>query len=342
MAAKILRGVIVGASTLLGKELSEELNGAHPAWDVRLADAGEGDGQIVAAGDEAMLIQPVRPDVFDGVDAAFFAESAAITRSHWREAQAAGARVLDLTGALENETGVLVRSPWMSGGAAPDLTTTAVVPAHPAAVMLGVVATRLQAVFGQARLAATVLEPASQQGNRGVDEMHQQTVSLLGFHSLPQEIYDAQVAFNLRVSVGESAKLDMREIAGTIRRHLGAIAGEAIASSTALQLVQAPVFHGYTMSVFVQLPVRAEPDSVRKALEGGVVEIGADNVESPSNQSVAGDASVRVLVTEETAQAEGGSAYWLWMAADNLKLAARHAVACAVELAALRPSMRVQ
>ncbi|HEY5382758.1 MAG TPA: hypothetical protein VIJ65_10910 [Acidobacteriaceae bacterium] len=34
MAAKVLRGVIVGASTSLGKELSEELNSAKPAWDV--------------------------------------------------------------------------------------------------------------------------------------------------------------------------------------------------------------------------------------------------------------------------------------------------------------------
>ena len=84
--------------------------------------------------------------------------------------------------------------------------------------------------------------------------MHQQTVSLLGFHSLPQEVYDAQVAFNLRIGVGEAAKLDRGAIASTIRRHLKVIAGESIASSVTLQLVQAPVFHGYTMSVYAQLP----------------------------------------------------------------------------------------
>lgn len=34
---------------------------------------------------------------------------------------------------------------------------------------------------------------------------------------------------------------------------------------------------------------------------------------------------------------DGGRGYWLWMAADNLKLAARHAVTCGAEFAALRP-----
>jgi aspartate-semialdehyde dehydrogenase len=341
MAAKILRGVIVGASTLLGKELSEELNSAQPAWDVGLADTGEASGQIVATGDEAAVIQPLRPEVFDGVDVAFFAESAAIARSHWREAQAAGASVLDLTGGLEDESGVLVRSPWVSGGVAPGLATTAVVPAHPAAVMLGLVATRLQAALGPVRLAATVMEPASQQGSRGLDEMYHQTVSLMGFHSLPQDIYDGQVAFNLRVSVGESAKLDLSKIAGTIRRHIAVIAGEDVAGVTALQLVQVPVFHGYTMSVFVELPKGADLSAVRKAVAGGAVEVVDGGDESPSNQSVAESTSIKVLVREEPA-ADGNRAYWLWMAADNLKLAARHAVECATEVAALRPARHIQ
>jgi aspartate-semialdehyde dehydrogenase len=36
-----------------------------------------------------------------------------------------------------------------------------------------------------------------------------------------------------------------------------------------------------------------------------------------------------------------GSAFWLWMAADNLRLVARAAASCAAELAALRPASPV-
>ncbi len=109
-----LRGVVVGASTLLGKELIEELNTSETAWDVRLADTGDTSGQLVAGGDEALVVQPLSPEIFDARDVAFFAaEPPQITRAHWREAKSAGVAVVDLTAALEMEPGAIVRSPWI-------------------------------------------------------------------------------------------------------------------------------------------------------------------------------------------------------------------------------------
>lgn len=334
--ASNLRAVIVGASTLLGKELIEELNTAGSAWDLRLADTADSSGQLVAGGDEALVVQPLTPEIFEARDIAFFAAEPQIARAHWREAQSAGAAVIDLTGALEDEPGTVVRSPWISTKVAPQINTAAIVPAHPAAIMLGLVTSRLNAAFSHVHLAATVLEPASQQGSRGLDEMHQQTVNLLGFHSLPQEVYDAQVAFNLRVAVGESAKLDMSQISATIRRHLGAIAGDSIASAISFQLVQAPVFHAYMMSVYAQLPANTETAAVRHALQGGLIHLTNPHEDAPTNQSIVEEQGIAIALTEDTAAATGTGGFWLWMAADNLKLAARHAVACATELATSR------
>ena len=56
------------------------------------------------------------------------------------------------------------------------------------------------AVWRRAQLAATVLEPASEQGKAGLDELHQQTVGLLSFQSVPKDVYDTQVAFNLKAA----------------------------------------------------------------------------------------------------------------------------------------------
>jgi aspartate-semialdehyde dehydrogenase len=342
-----LRGVIVGASTLLGKELvgelnADELNSSKRVWDIRLADAADSGGQLVAGGDEALIIQPLTPDVFDATDIAFFAESVPSTRAHWREAEMAKAAVVDLTGALAGEQGALVRSPWIEGGKAPNAETVIVIPAHPAAVILGVVGSRLKKAFGEVRLAATVLEPASQQGTRGMDELHQQTVNLLGFHSVPQELYDAQVAFNLQIGLGEAAKVDLSGIAETIRRDLRAVAGEAVSSSITMQLVQAPVFHGYTMSVFVELPDEARIAALRSALDGGVVKLTESAKDAPSNQSVTQEADIVVAIREDPVPRTGARGYWFWMAADNLKLTARHAVACADEIAAVRAVGKVQ
>jgi aspartate-semialdehyde dehydrogenase len=335
MAAN-LRGVVVGAATLLGKELIEELNTSERGWDLRLGDTGDSSGHLVAGGDEALVVQPLTPDIFETRDIAFFAAEPETTRTHWQEAKTAGAGVVDLTAALESEPGAMIRSPWIPRSPALSTSTPVVIPAHPAAVMLGIIASRLTVAFGRVHLAATVLEPASQQGSRGLDEMHQQTVSLLGFHSLPQEVYDAQVAFNLRIGVGDAAKLDMGTIASTIRRHLKAIAGESIASSVTLQLVQAPVFHAYTMSVYAQLPANADATAVRRALSGGVVHLTNAHEEAPSNQSVVQEPGIAIALTEEPPTPDNARGLWLWIAADNLKLAARHAAACAEEFASLR------
>jgi aspartate-semialdehyde dehydrogenase len=134
----------------------------------------------------------------------------------------------------------------------------------------------------------------------------------------------------------------MDEIAAGIRRHLEAVAGEVIGSSVAMQLVQAPVFHGYTMSVFAELPPGADLPAVRKALEGSIVQIAGGGEDSPSNQGVMEDAGIKIAIHEEPSLSGSPRGCWLWMAADNLKLAARHAMVCAAELVALRPADNIQ
>ncbi len=160
MAGRVLRGAVVGASTLLGKELADELNDAKVGvWDLTLLDGPDAGGQITAAGDEALVIQAVSAEAFAGVDVVFFAGEAATAREYWQATHVAGASVVDLTGALEGMPGVLVRAGFMEGrwveaGTAPDLATVAVVVAHPMAAVLAVIETKLRPL-GLVRLAAT-------------------------------------------------------------------------------------------------------------------------------------------------------------------------------------------
>jgi aspartate-semialdehyde dehydrogenase len=338
MAGKTWRGAVVGASTLLGKELAEELSGATDAvWDITLLDAEDAGGTITAAGDEALVIQPIAADSFVGIDVVFFAGEGATALQFWKAANAAGAAIVDLTGALEGQPQVQVRSPLVPGGAKPDLATIAEVSAQPAAIMLALASGRLRTA-GIERMAATVLQPASQLGNAGVEEVHQQTVSLLSFKPLQKDIYDAQVAFNLLASLGSVAKANLENTRNTIRRHIEILTGEDAADSVALQLLQAPVFHGYTASVFVETSQHLDEQALRTLLLEGQSHLLED--ESPSNEIAAGKGEVLLRVT--AADSKKGSAFWLWMAADNLRLAARNAAACALELLQLRPSSGVQ
>jgi len=338
MAGKTWRGAVVGASTLLGKELAEELSSATDAlWDITLLDAEDAGGTITAAGDEALVIQPIAADSFVGIDVVFFAGEGATALQFWKAAHAAGAGIVDLTGALEGQPHVQVRSPLVPGGAVPDLATIAEVSAQPAAIMLALASRKLRAA-GLERMAATVLQPASALGNAGVEEVHQQTVSLLSFKPLQKDIYDAQVAFNLLASLGSVAKANLENTRDTIRRHIEILTGKDAADSVALQLLQAPVFHGYTASVFVETSQQIDEQTLRKMLLDDQPHLLED--ESPSNEVAAGKGEVLLRVT--AADSKKGSAFWLWMAADNLRLSARNAAACALELLQLKPASGIQ
>jgi len=354
------RIALVGASSLAGRELSDALAESPLATcDVLLLDDEEAAGQIATAGDEASFIQKIDAESFAGVDFVFFAGDPEKAMRYWKPARQAGASIVDMTGALEDEPGVIVRGPWVAqqgtalpGGKAlhtrePDLTTPAVVAAHPAALMLLQVAGRLKAKLPVRALSATVFEPASEHGRAAMDELHRQTVSLLSFQSLPREQFDAQVAFNLLPALGENAKVKLEPTKQRIARQYAALSGGA-APELALQLAQAPVFHGYVASVLVELESPATTGQVEVALRGQNIELTDAESEPPSNVSVAGQAEILLRVSAASAGGSPaadeipGTRFWLWMAADNLKLAALNAIACASELRRLRPHGKVQ
>jgi aspartate-semialdehyde dehydrogenase len=257
-------------------------------------------------------------------------------RRRKRPAQAAGASIVDLSGALEGQPGVIVRTPFVEGGQSPDLTTVAVVPAHAAAIMLALASAKLQPL-GLSRLVATVLQPASELGRAGVEEMHQQTVALLSFKPLKKDSYDAQVAFNLLAALGQSAKVDLEAETAKIMSHVESTGGAAGLAPIALQLIHAPVFHGYAASIFVELNKETTKEALSRALQGG--RLGLMEETSPSNETAAGKPEVLFHIAANSSHER--SAFWLWLASDNLRLVARNAVTCSMELVDLRPTSDV-
>jgi aspartate-semialdehyde dehydrogenase len=168
--------------------------------------------------------------------------------------------------------------------------------------------------------------------------VQQQTVGLLSFKPLQKDIYDAQVAFNLVASLGPSAKANLENTRDTIHRHAGILTGESAFDSLTLQLLQAPVFHGYTASIFLELSQKLDDETLRTLLLGDQSKFVEEDF--PSNESAVGTGEILLRVS--SANATQGSACWLWMAADNLRLSARNAAACALELLQLRPTPAIQ
>jgi aspartate-semialdehyde dehydrogenase len=349
------RIALVGASSLLAKELKECLSESPLAGaNFVLLDTEEAQGQLDQVGDEVTVVQALTENSFEGVDFTFFAGSDAMTQKHWRSALKAGSTVLDLTGALEGEPGVLVRAPWIHSGsgngssglssASPDLLTKAVVPANAAAIALALMMDRLQEVAEIRFMTATVLQPASEYGKEGLDELHQQTVSLLSFQTMPQAIFDTQAAYNTLASFGENATANLAKAEARIRRHYALLGGDRL-PELRLQVIHAPVFHGQTFSICIELETPIPLSTLEDALGGDHLDLVLEETDSPSNLAAAGQNDVLIwLKPEPPVDRLSGETqrFWLWAASDNLRLAAQNAVECALDLRRLRPLGTVQ
>jgi aspartate-semialdehyde dehydrogenase len=336
---------IVGASTLLGKELKEALSDSTlAAANFVLLDEDEALGQLDQVGDEVTFVQAIGPDAFEGADFTFFCGKADLTRKHWKQALVAGSSVLDLSGALDLEAGVLVRAPWIgSDAASADLFTPAIIPAHSAALALALVMERLHHHAPVRSAAATVLLPASEFGRVAMDELHQQTVNLLSFQTLPRAIYDAQVAYNLLCGLGENAVASLTSVEARVRRHFADLAGNRW-PPMALQVILAPTFHGHAFSISIELERPVEIVALEDALSGDHLDLVLEDTDSPSNLAATGqnDVLLRLRTEPGSRNPSESSRLWIWAASDNLRLYAQNAVECALDLRRLRPQGTVQ
>ncbi len=338
----LYRVAIVGAASLKGKEIAEILRERNfPAVDVRLLDDDESLGRLEAVGDEMSFIQSIRSEQFERVDFTFFASDPRSTRNNWKAASDLGDTIIDPSYALESEAGASIRSPWIERQTGqpigPELQPGPVVVAHPAATVLALLTLRSEKAGKIQRMIATVFEPASENGQKGMDELHEQTVNLLSFQELPKNVFDIQIAFNMVARYGKRSELALEEVSQRIRKHYRQIAGGAV--EPAMQVLQAPVFHGHGFSVYFEMDKAVATGDISRALAGEHVVVVESPEDTPSNVSAAGQGDILITLSRDANHENG---VWLWATTDNLRVAALSAVECAETMTASRPRGQIQ
>jgi aspartate-semialdehyde dehydrogenase len=326
------RVAIAGAGSLRGKELAAVLEDSSLAGsEMRLLDDEVLEGTLTEAGGEPAVIHGMDEESFEGVRFAFFAGAAALTRTHWRQAMHAGATVIDLSGALRSEGAV----PWIpalrTSLPPPSPATGKLFHSPPAATIIACTLASALRELPVRRLAVVFFQPVSERGQSGIDELESQTVNLLSLKPFPQEVFDAQVAFNLLDRYGEESKVRLNDLcadmAGQAAQYL---AGRAPAP--AIQLIQVPAFYGYTFTAFLELTSAKSPGDIARAVEAAGAKVATSETGSPSNVSVAGEAQIALGPVHPDANVP--ASYWLWGAADNMRIAAANAVSIAETLTA--------
>jgi len=205
-------------------------------------------------------------------------------------------------------------------------------------VVLALLLLRAKKAGALQNVVATIFEPVSERGKAGMDELHEQTVNLLSFQQMPKHVFDVQVAFNLLTRYGEKAATQLESIERRIVKHFKRITHEQVPVPP-LVLLQSAIFHAYMFSIYIELEEARTLAEFSQAVAGEHIKMTETDDELPNNVNVAGEDDIMLSVRTDATRPNG---FWLWAAADNLKLAALTAVDCAAALALTRSRGSVQ
>jgi aspartate-semialdehyde dehydrogenase len=331
---KNLKVALIGAETLLGKELTEVLETRGLGKGI-VQFAGTGEGNFSEAEGEAVYLEPLEERTIRGTQALFIAGTPEGAQKAFELARAESGRLLiiDCTGHLEGHAESRILAPLV-GDVELGNSWLIVVP-HPAASALALMLKRLANYRKIRRVIADIFEPASERGKRGVSELHEQTTSLLSFKPVKKEIFDAQLSFNLLSSYGEDAPTKLGAVEQRIERHLATILNtEGLKASTpmpSLRVIGAPVFHGYSLSVWVEFETVINTQELGEALASARIEVRDATTEPPDNVAIAGQSGI--IVGDIRIDRNDAHAAWLWVVGDNLRLTADSAADLVAKLA---------
>jgi aspartate-semialdehyde dehydrogenase len=316
---------VIGSESLIGREIREVLAATGLPVELKLfGDEDSESAKLTEQSGEAAVVWGLGPGSLAETRAAILAGSRESARKVLDLAPAIP--LIDAVRAAEDRPQARLRAPSLEPPGYQLPVDAVHVVAHPAAIAIATVLKRLHNRYPVRRSTIHIFEPASERGSQGLEELQEQTVGLLSFKSLPKAVYDAQLAFNLLAGYGEDAPEALEQIELRVERDLATLLSFAPGvPMPSLRIIQAPVFHGYSFSVWLEFAENPGLKAVETVLRGDGIDVRGSDLEPPTNVGIAGDTDIAVgavRLDRNTPQA-----CWLWMVADNLRIRAVTAVA---------------
>jgi aspartate-semialdehyde dehydrogenase len=314
---------IVGSETLLGRDLREALSEAG-IRNVQLVGAQD-ELAITEESGEPAVITPLDEERLQESNAIFCAGSAESTKKAYQLAGAGtgdAPTFIDLTYALEDLPAARLRAPVVQKA---PIESNIHVLAHPASTAIALILGSMPGTIKHS--VVQVFEPASERGKAGIHELQQQTTSLLSFRQMEKKVFDAQIGFAMLARYGEDAPEQLQTVEQRIERHLATLlAGSGKPTPMpSMRVTQAPVFHGYSFSLWVEFD-GARPDlaDLSDELEGADIDVRGADLDAPTNIGAAGQSGITAGLIE--ADRNHPRAVWIWAVADNFRLLVDNAI----------------
>ncbi|MCB0359625.1 MAG: aspartate-semialdehyde dehydrogenase [Bdellovibrionales bacterium] len=318
---------VVGATGAVGREMLSTLaERGFPADRVKAIASPRSAGAPVPYGEGELTVEALEERSFDGVSIALFSAGSGISREFAPIAVAAGAVVIDNSSAFRMEPDVPLVVPEVNGDHLRSVLAEVgpergLLIANPncSTIQLVVVLKPLHEAAGIRRVVVSTYQSVSGAGQKGMDELWEQTLGIFNQREVEPKHFPRQIAFNciphIDVFLENGYTNEEMKIVRESRKILGI--PELRITSTA---VRVPVFSCHAESVNVELERPLGPAKARELLRespGILVMDDTAEISYPLQRELAGSDACYVGRVRRDESVENGLD--LWVVADNLR-----------------------
>lgn len=298
---------IVNPLTLVGNEIKTILRErAFPFAKVALLDAsGQSAGALTEIENEPVMVAPVMQEGLDDLDLVFFCGPPAMNREWIGRHEEDDFIAIDLSQPTMSDDGKLA----IAGVNLEDIVEgdDLLVSPHPVAIPISLILHQIRTLSPIEICTATVVQPASEFEQQGVEELAQQTISVLNIHSVPKNVFDRQLAFNLYPALEHNEEFVVSQIRSLTDPR----------TQLALLITQGTIFHGHTFSLFVKTRDELDAAHIATALQANPALVMPEGDQQFGTIDAAGKDEVLVAEVRPDPTIRGG--FWVWAVCDNLR-----------------------
>ena len=318
---------VVGATGAVGREMLLTLvQRRFPISEIRALASERSAGQALEFGDEEITCEQLQEDSFEGVDIALFSAGGSISEKFAPHATKSGAIVIDNSSHFRMDPNVSLIVPEVNGDALKKhiqslSRSTGLIIANPncSTVQLVVALKPLMDRAGLKRVVVSTYQSVSGAGQKGMEELWEQTVAIFNGEDPECSKFPHQIAFNC------IPHIDIFLEGGYSREEVKVInESRKILSSPDLRItataVRVPVFSCHGESVNVELERPLSPDEARDLLRAspGIIVMDDPNESIyPLNIDLTGTDATYIGRIRADESVENGLN--MWIVADNLR-----------------------
>jgi aspartate-semialdehyde dehydrogenase len=300
---------IVNPLTLVGAEVQSILRERSFPYDkiVLLDSTGQAVGALTEIGSEPAIVLPVSDDELEDCDIVFFCGPTEGNREWIQRYEDDNFIAIDLSQPEPSTSdGELAVAGVNLDEIGIDHARLLISP-HPIAIPIAIILHQIELLGRVEMCIASVVQPASAFDQLGIEELARQTISVLNIQTVPQEVFDRQLAFNLYPAAERNEQMIIGQIHAVTEHE----------AQVALLVTQGTVFHSHTFSLFVKTKEDLSADQITATLRANAAIAFAEGDQAFGTIDAAGKDEVLIAEVRSDASIRGG--FWVWAVCDNLR-----------------------